>query len=62
MDIKLISKNYQHIPCGYLMSTIWTFDVIENKHHVYRGENCIKKFCESLVEHKMTIINFEKGK
>ena len=44
------------------MSTIWTFDVIENKHHVYRGENCIKKFCESLVEHEMKIINFEKGK
>ena len=44
------------------MSTIWTFGVIENKHHVYRGENCIKKFCESLVEHEMKMISFEKRK
>ena len=22
----------EHIPCGYLMSTIWGFDHIENKH------------------------------
>ena len=44
------------------MSTIWTFDSIENKNNVYRGEDCMKKFCESLREHKMKIINFEKKK
>ena len=32
------------IPCGYSIFTIWTFDGIENKHDVYRGKDCIKKF------------------
>ena len=35
------------------MSVIWTFDGIENKHDVYR---------ESLREHAMKIMNFEKKK
>ena len=42
------------------MSTIWTFDDIENKHNVYRGADCMKKFCESLREHEMKITNFGK--
>ena len=25
------------------MSTIWTFDHIENKHTLYHGEDCTKK-------------------
>ena len=44
------------------MSTIWIFDGIENKHDVYRGEDYMKKFCESLREHAMKMINFEKKK
>ena len=37
MDVQIIQKTLQqkigeHIPCGYLMSTIWGFDHIENKH------------------------------
>ena len=40
------------------MSTVWTSNGIENK-HVYRGEDCVKKFCESLREHAMKIINFD---
>ena len=36
------------------MSTIWTFE------DVYRGEDYIPKFGESLREHAMKIINFEK--
>ena len=47
-----------HIPCGYLISTNWTFDGIENKHYLYRGEDCMKKFCEALREHEMKTINF----
>ena len=46
-----IAKIGEHIPCGYLMSTIWTFDRIENKHTFYRGKDCMKKFCTSLREH-----------
>ena len=30
------------------MSTIWTFDGTENKYNVYRGKDCMEKFCESL--------------
>ena len=50
------------IPSGHSMSTIWTFDGIQNKQDVYRGEDCMKKFCESLTEHAMKIINLEKKK
>ena len=49
-----------HIPCEYLMSMIWTFDGIENKHDVYKGKDCMKKFYESLREHTIKIIKFEK--
>ena len=38
----------EHIPCGYSMSTIQTFDNIKNKHTLYRGEGCMEKFCTSL--------------
>ena len=45
------------------MSKIWTFDGLENKHpHVYRGENCMKRLCESLRKHAIKIIIFEKKK
>ena len=44
------------------MSTISSFISIENKHDVYRGKDCIKKFCESLREHEIKIINFKKEK
>ena len=42
------------------MSMILSFKSIENKHDVYRGKVCMKKFCESLREHIMRIINFKK--
>ena len=41
------AKVGEHILCGYLMSTIWTFDGLGNKHDVNRGEECMKKICES---------------
>ena len=44
------------------MSTISLFKSIENNHNVYKGKHCIKKFCESLREHAMKIIKFEKKK
>ena len=51
-----------HIPCGYSLSTIRTFDGIINKHDLHRNENGIKTFCESLREHAIKIINYEKKK
>ena len=44
------------------MSTISLFRNIENKHDVYRGKDYMKKFCESLKEHEVKIINFKKRK
>ena len=44
------------------MSTILSFKSTATKHDVYRGKDCIRKFCESLREHAMEIINFKKKK
>ena len=52
----------EHIPSGFSMSTIPPFKSIESKHDVYRCKDCMKKFCESLREHAMKIINFKKEK
>ena len=38
------------------MPTIFLYRTIENKHDVYRGKDCMKKFCESLRENAMKII------
>ena len=56
------TKVSKHIPSGFSMSTISSFRSIENKHDVYRGKDCMKKFCEFLREHAMKIINFKKKK
>ena len=42
------------------MSTIWAFHDIENKHSLYHGKYCLKKFCSSLREHAKNTIDFEK--
>ena len=44
------------------MSTIWVFNYTENKHTLYRGEDCMKKFCSSLRDHATNIVNFENKK
>ena len=44
------------------MSTIPSYGRIENKHDMYSGKDCMKKFCEFLREHAIKIINFKKKK
>ena len=44
------------------MSKVSSFKSIENKHDVYIGKDCMEKFCPSLREHAMKIINFKKKK
>ena len=44
------------------MPMIWTFDSVENKHDVYRGEHCMKNLCVSLRQHAREIINFKNKK
>ena len=34
----------EHILSGFSMSAISSFKKIENKHDVYRGKDCMKKF------------------
>ena len=44
------------------MSTISSIRRIENKHDVYRGKDCMKKFCEFLREPAIKIIKFKRKK
>ena len=48
----------EHIPSGFSMSTIPSFKDTENKHYVYRGKDCMKKFFKALREHAMKIISY----
>ena len=52
----------KYILSGLLMSTKLLFKDIQKKYDVYRGKNCMKKFCETLREHAMQIIGFKKMK
>ena len=45
------TKVSEHIPSDFSISTISSYRSIENKHDVYRGNDCLKNFCESLREH-----------
>ena len=49
----------KHIPSGFSMSTISSFRSIENTHDVYKGKDCMQKFCEFLREHAMKINTFK---
>ena len=44
------------------MSARSLFKSIENKHDVCEGKDCMEKFCKSLREHAMEIIDFKKKK
>ena len=44
------------------MPTIWGFDHIEEKHTLYRGKDCIKKFFTSSRKGGKNRIDFEKKK
>ena len=54
------AKVREHVPSGCSMSTISFLRSIENKHNIYRGKYCMKKFCQLLREHAMKIINFKE--
>ena len=56
------TKINKHIPSGYSIFTSCLFDESKNKLNYYRGNDCMKKFCEDLRIHATKIINFEKKK
>ena len=43
----LRKKVNKHILSDFSMSTISSFKSIENKNNVYRGKDCMERFCES---------------
>ena len=51
------TKVSKHIPSGFSISTILQFISVENRYDVYRGKDCMKKFCEFLRENAMKIIS-----
>ena len=61
-DNSSTTKVSKHIPSGFSMSTISSFKSIENMQDVCRGKDCMKKLYESLIEHVIKIINFQKEK
>ena len=52
------TKVTNHISSAFSMSTISSFRSIQNRHDVCKGEDCMKKFCEYLREHRMKMIQF----
>ena len=56
------TKVSQHIPSSFSMSTISSFEDIENKHDVCRCKYCLKKLCKYLIEHAVEKINLKKKK
>ena len=51
------TKVRESVPSGFSMSTISSFKSIKDKHDVYKGKDFRKKFCNSLREHALEIIN-----
>ena len=45
-----ITKIGEHIPRGHSMSIIGGSDHIKEKHTLYLGKDCMKKFWESLID------------
>ena len=56
------TKLGEHILSCFSMSKISSFKSMENKYDVYRANDCMKRFCESLKEHTMEIITFKRKK
>ena len=66
MDVKIILENSdtakanKHIQSGFPMSTISSFRSKGNKHDMYKGKDCTKKFCEFLRQRAMKTNEFLK--
>ena len=54
------TKINDNTPSGYSMFTHCQFDAIKNE--LYRGKDCMERFCKDLKEHATKIINYEEKK
>ena len=52
----------ENFPSVFSISKISSFKSTENKYDLHGGKDCMKKFCESLREHTMEIIDFNNKK
>ena len=48
-----------HKPSGYSLLISCSFDKSKNKQIYYRGRDCMKRFCDDLMEHVTRITNYE---
>ena len=68
MEVQIIQKilQQQKLESIFLVDIFnvnyMAFDNIYKKHTLYRGEDCMKKICESLREHAKKTTDFEKKK
>ena len=46
--------------CGCSLDLVCSFDLKEDKHSFYRGNDCIKKFCSELKELGTKVINYKQ--
>ena len=53
-------KKVKHIALGYSMITCCSFDESNNEEKYYRGEHCMKKFCDNLKEQAIKIMSYEQ--
>ena len=53
-------KKATHRLSGYSLVTCCSFDKSKNERKYYRGEDCMKIFCEDLKDQAMKIVNYEK--
>ena len=54
------TKVSKHTSSGYSLFTHSSFDATKNRLDYYRGEYCVKKFCEDLKKQATKVINYEK--
>ena len=54
------TKVREHIPSGFSKSIISSIRSIENRHDLYRGKDCMKKFYEFLRDDAIKTIDFKK--
>ena len=53
-------KLNKHTPCGFSLSTHYSFDTTKNKFDYYRGKDCMKVFCNVLKKHIKRITHWKK--
>ena len=53
-------KKVKHKPSGYACYSMCSFAETKNRRYLYRGKDCIEKFCRDLKELGTEITNFEE--